>query len=49
LEEEVHVKIINPNVPEIGTYIYLTDLKLYAWVKSKIEDDMYECVVNDME
>ena len=39
----------NPNLPEVGTYIYLTDMKIYGFVKSKIEEDMYEVVVNDFE
>ena len=36
-------------MPEVGTYIYLTDMKIYGFVKSKIEEDMYEVVVNDFE
>ena len=27
----------DPNLPEIGTYIYLTNMKIYGFVKSKIE------------
>lgn len=40
---------VDQNVPEIGTYIYLTNLKQYSFVKSKIEGHIYLCVLNDFE
>ena len=49
LEKIQSVKKKDPNLPEVGTYIYLTDMKIYGFVKSKIEEDMYEVVVNDFE
>ena len=49
LDKVISIVKKDPNLPEIGTYIYLTDMKIYGFVKSKIEDDLYEVVVNDFE
>ena len=40
---------VDQNVPEVGTYIYLTNVKQYTFVKSEIEENIYLCVLNDFE
>ena len=50
MDESVHSQSkVDQNLPEVGTYVYLTSSKQYTFVKSKIEENIYLCVLNDFE
>ena len=36
---------VDENKVQIGTHVYLVKEQLYAFVKSEIDENMYECVV----